>query len=225
MSLQEIFSKFNTNITVDISPRIIICFFGEPSFVEKLESLNLKLQYSITPLHHGEYQTNIELNTYLLKIDTNEIIGRFTITCISKPENPHIIFTSLTISIGDEDREDLKIYLKQKLARLIMGVNLQIFYNIFQNKNKNLIIDADASDGFWERIGMIETPSHTDDDRTGYEKYVLLKDVYRWVFKKDCQTEWCIRSFHNLFVKSKITAKGKRRKKKRTKKRKRTKRN
>lgn len=226
MSLQEIFSKFYTNITIDIPPRIIVCFFGDPSFVIKLETLNLKLLYSITPLHHSEYQTNIELNTYLIQIDTNEIVGRFTITCISKPENPRIIFTSLTISIGDEDREDLKIYLKQGLARLIMGVNLQIFYNIFQNENKNLIIDADASNGFWDRIGMVDTPRNIDDDRTGYEKFVLLKDAFRWVFKKDCQTEWCMRSFHNLFIKSKTTAKGIRRKKKITKKkRKRTKRN
>ena len=223
MNLQQIFHKYNTNITVDIPSKIIMCFFGKPSFVEKLESLHLKLQYSISPLHHGEYQTNIELNSFLVNIDTNETIGRFTITCISKPENPNIIFTSLTISIGDEDREDLKVYLKQGLSRLLMGVNLQIFYNIFQNEDKNLIIDADASGGFWETIGMKDTPRDADDDRTGYDKYVLLKDVYHWVFVKDCQVDWCMRSFHNSFIKSKTTAKGKR-KRKRTKKRKGTKR-
>jgi hypothetical protein len=219
MNLQQIFSSYKTNITIDIPPRVIVCFFGNSSFVEKLESLNLKLQYHISPLHSNEYQTDVELNAYLVNIAINEIIGRFTISCISKPEKSHIIFTSLTISIGDEDREDLRIYLKKGLARLIMGVNLQIFYNIFQNEDKNLIIDADASEGFWETIGMTDTPRGADDDRTGYDKFVLLKDVYRWVFKKECQTEWCMRSFHNLFVKSKTTAKGKRRKAKKTKKR------
>jgi hypothetical protein len=102
-----------------------------------------------------------------------------------------------------------------------MGVNFQLFYNIFQNENKNLIIDVDASGGFWKKIGMIDTPEDADDDRSGYEKFVLLKDAYKKILKKDCETEWCLRSFHNLFVKSSTTAKGKRRKKKKTKKRKR----
>ena len=221
MSLQDIFSKYNTNITVDIPPKIIMCFFGDPFFVDKLKSLNLKLQYCISPLHVGEYQTNIDLSVYLIEIDTNNNIGRFVITCSSKPDKPHIIFTSLTISIGDEDDEELKKYLKQGLSPLIMGVNFQMFYNIFQNENKNLIIDVDASGGFWKKIGMIETPEDADDDRSGYDKFVLLKNAYKWVFKKACETNWCLRSFHNLFLAS-GTAKGKKSKRKRSK-RKRTK--
>ena len=225
MSLVEIFKKYNTNITIDISPRIISCLFGDAFFTDVLEELNLDVKYVISPLHVSEYQTNIELFTYLVDKDSKEIVGRFTITCISKPENPELIFTSLTISIGDEDNEDMRKYLGRGLTRLLMGINLQIFYNIFQRKDKNLIIDADASGGFWDKIGMIETPESADDDRSGYEKYILLKDAYLWALKKPCEIDWCLAAFKKVFIKPTTTAKGKRRKGKKSKRRKKSKKN
>ena len=226
MNLIDIFQNYNTDLRVDISPRIISCFFDE-SIIQLLNSLHLKPQYYITPLHISEYQTNIDLITYLIFIPTDTIIGRFNITCISKPDNPHLIFSSLTISIDDEiilDNGTKVVFKKKGLSRILMGINLQLFYNIIQNENKNLIIDADASGGFWEKIGMIDTPYDIDDDRTGYDKFILLKDAYKWALKRNCTIDWCLSSFKKLFI-APLAGKKKTKKYKKSKKSKKSKRN
>ena len=56
-------------------------------------------------------------------------------------------------------------------------INLQIFYNIFKNDEKNLIIDTDASSGFWEIMGLINVPKNTHDDREGYEKFISHRKI------------------------------------------------
>ena len=202
MSLTKIFKQCHTDITIDIPPEIILCIFSDDKFIRLLDELNTKLQYHITKLHAGEYQTNIDLNANLISLDTGDIVGTFTITCISKPDRPDIIFTSLTIRIGDEDDETMRKYLKKGLSKLLVGVNLQFFYNFFKDEDKNLIIDTDASSGFWEKMGLIDVPEDidTDDDRSGYEKFILLKNAYKWALRKDCEINWCSPAFENLFI-------------------------
>ena len=203
MNLPTIFKQCHTDIAVDIPPEIILCIFSNDKFIRLLDELNTKLQYHITKLHAGEYQTNIDLNANLISLDTGDIVGTFTITCISKPDRPNVIFTSLTIRIGDEDDENLQKYLKKGLSKLLVGINLQFFYNFFKDEDKNLIIDVDASSGFWGKMGLINVPEDidADDDRTGYEKFILLKDAYKWALRKDCEINWCSPSFEKVFIK------------------------
>jgi len=49
-----------------------------------------------------------------------------------------------------------------------------------------LFIDADASDGFWDKIGMVESkrygynrnPKYADREGAGYEKYITINKLY-----------------------------------------------
>ena len=49
-----------------------------------------------------------------------------------------------------------------------------------------LFIDADASDGFWDKIGMVESkrygydrnPKYSQREGAGYEKYITINKLY-----------------------------------------------
>jgi len=180
MSIETIFQQYKKDITIDIPNHIISCFFHSDIYGDLLDEYNLQLQYNIGSLHVNEYQTSIDLTSYLIHKDTLEEVGRFSISCITYAASPTIIFASLGISIDDE-------YSGKGFTRLIMGINLQIFYNIFKNEDKNLVIDADASGGFWEKIGMTRVTENSGDVE-GHEKSIVLSDAYNWVFNPKYKT-------------------------------------
>jgi len=213
-------SIFNTEKKFIIQDEDIICFFGTEigeAFIVKINELNLYIEYVISPLHISSYQTSIELSCYLKDKTSKEEVGRFSIFVLSKPENPKIIYASLTTYIEEDAR-----YRRQNLSRLLMGINLQIFFNIYKDEDKHLVIDGDASSGFWDKIGMIETGRfyyQPEDDRKGYEKYILLKNAYKWAFGPDaeCDEKWCsITPFQDQEIK--ITTKKRGKKKDKSKK-------
>ena len=51
-----------------------------------------------------------------------------------------------------------------------------------------LFIDADASDGFWDKIGMVESkrygynrnPRYIQREGAGYEKYITINNLYKF---------------------------------------------
>ena len=47
MNLKDIFQNYNTNITIDISDRIIHCLFNNSTYIDLLNEFNLKIQYNI----------------------------------------------------------------------------------------------------------------------------------------------------------------------------------
>ena len=56
------------------------------------------------------------------------------------------------------------------------------------NGEQMLFIDADGSDGFWDRIGMLESkrygfdrnPSYANREGAGYEKYITINNIYKF---------------------------------------------
>ena len=200
-TLNDIFQCIKTNFIEDINPRVISTIYND-SILDLLISLKLKLMFSISSFICNEYQSFVSLSSELVFIPLNLNIGYFTISCLSKPDNPFIIYTSLTIHIDEEVKYNNEIFTfaNKGLSRFIIGITIQIFMNILQNENKNLIIDTDASSGFWDYIGFIPTPEYILDDRKGYEKYIKLKDMYKWSLKKKCSIYWGSRRFKHLFI-------------------------
>ena len=56
------------------------------------------------------------------------------------------------------------------------------------NREQMIFIDADASDGFWDKIGMVEskrygynrTPKYYEREGAGYEKYITINKLYKF---------------------------------------------
>lgn len=225
MSLKKIFENINTDINIDIPPFIVEDFFTEEigeRYNKILEELNCSLQFSISRLRLEPY-LNVELSTKLIDNETGEEVGHFTISNDQKTI-PGPIFSNMTIHIGDEDEPHLQKYLGKGLARLLIGITLQIYFNIFKT-NRYLVIDTDASSGFWENMGMInveDTERYNPlDERFGYEKYITLQNTYNWAFKKSenhkPKINWGIPGFQQQIVKFQRNSKKKGGKKKRRK--------
>ena len=59
---------------------------------------------------------------------------------------------------------------------------------MIERGDQMLFIDADASDGFWDRIGMIESqrygygrnPKYANREGAGYEKYITLHNLHKY---------------------------------------------
>jgi hypothetical protein len=90
---------------------------------------------------------------------------------------------SLTISIEDK-------YQGFGYSKIMIKYMIDMIYNDipFMNGEQMLFIDADASDGYWDRIGMKESkrygynriPRYVERDGAGYEKYITINDIYKF---------------------------------------------
>ena len=92
-----------------------------------------------------------------------------------------------SMSINVEDEEDSGIYRNKGLSRLLIASMIYVLQNKVNVKLQNadlLYIDADASAGFWDKIGMIENPHYDDDEYVGpdkgYEKYITVQGISMW---------------------------------------------
>ena len=104
-------------------------------------------------------------------------IGYFSVKCDKLGED-----CDMNISIDET-------YQGQGLARYMIGVLVQNWYREDPQirKDKLIFIDADASAGFWDKIGMIDNRyssnrqtklSHLEGK--GYEKVITFSKLARW---------------------------------------------
>jgi hypothetical protein len=89
---------------------------------------------------------------------------------------------SMTIFVEDD-------YQKHNLSRLMIVSMLYILKYKYQDTNNSIVlsIDTDASDGFWDKIGMKENPWYDSNDSNdknipyaGYEKIITVGELSRW---------------------------------------------
>ena len=90
---------------------------------------------------------------------------------------------SITIRIEDK-------YQGFGYSKIMIRYMIDMIYNDIPDMNGDqmLFIDADASDGFWDRIGMRESkrygynrsPRYTNREGAGYEKYITINDIYKF---------------------------------------------
>jgi hypothetical protein len=125
--------------------------------------------------------------TRVVELFKNNIsIGRFTIE--GKSTTDECFDTgntcSMTISIEDD-------FQKKGLSRIMIHYMITMIredYPKIRDKQK-LFIDADASGGFWDIIGMKENPvydyvGNNEPEGKGYEKVITFKELETFANKK-----------------------------------------
>jgi hypothetical protein len=92
-----------------------------------------------------------------------------------------IDYTSNTVcmGIGIEDAYQKQGYSKQLIRKVCSNVQFP--------PDKKIYIDTDASEGFWNYLGLVPNPLYdfTEEQRdmegAGYEKYIVFSDILQKV--------------------------------------------
>jgi hypothetical protein len=90
----------------------------------------------------------------------------------------------MDMSISVEDA-----YLKQNRSRQLM---LELLTSLDpQLADATIYIDADASAGFWDHVGLVANPNYDTPDvpERGYEKCIAFRDLLAFSRKKSSPTE------------------------------------
>jgi hypothetical protein len=121
-----------------------------------------------------------------LTLDNGDIIGSFGI----EGEGVKHQFDSgntndMSISIEDEYHGNgfTKIMMKHMIDKIYEDIPEMV-----DRVDQMLFIDADASDGFWDNIGMKESkrygynrnPRYARREGAGYEKYITINNLYKF---------------------------------------------
>jgi hypothetical protein len=116
-------------------------------------------------------------------VKDGKTIGYFSIVDLLPDKTP-----SMSISIGDD--EDESYYRGKGLARLLIASMIYVI----KNNNPHLtpmvllFIDTDASNGFWDKIGMIENRYYLrkiDVIGRGHEKHIDLATISDWALNNN----------------------------------------
>jgi len=148
---------------------------------EKIGSLhddNINIYYSIINLY-GNFNRVIYLT-----LKNDDIIGEFGIEGRGLNHQFDSGKTNdMHISIDDN-------YQGYGLSKIMIKYMIDKIYKDIPNMNGDqmIFIDADASDGFWDKIGMIKSnrygydrnPKYNDREGAGYEKYITINKLYKY---------------------------------------------
>jgi hypothetical protein len=123
---------------------------------------------------------NREISIYLKK-DEN-VIGYFTIDDFGLGR-----INSMHIEANEDDARSIRIESprNKQLSRFMMLCALIVIQKSKLPTNANMLfhIDADASLGFWDSIGMINVEDYqgSGNPQHGYEKTIELQNILHWV--------------------------------------------
>ena len=125
--------------------------------------------------------TNKLTYTYFSKLintETNEEMGEFTISGKFDTGN--------TVDMGIRVDDNLRgMGISRELIRLLCIYIMEVAYPKIR-KDQLLFIDTDASEGFWDYIGMKEHPygidyeGYRDLEGVGYEKKITFGEICNW---------------------------------------------
>jgi len=123
------------------------------------------------------YENNQEYTnpSIYLKYDNHDIVGKFV---IEQFHNDGSKSMSIFVEEGYND---------QNLSRLMIVSMLYVLKTYYRDTNDSLLlaIDTDASNGFWNYIGMVDnrqiaSNSNRNIPIVGYEKIITLKELSWW---------------------------------------------
>jgi hypothetical protein len=156
-----------------ISIKQVQNIFPNINYKKILLENNLKIYYS-------------EINCNIKIFKNNKEVSEFSILC-----NQHISGISLHMEIRIED----PTLNKKGLAQLMIG--LLLIKLIEKNPNirydQLLFVDGDASNGFWDHIGMKKgrysymldrKTKQTNLESYGYEKEITFSNISMWALNK-----------------------------------------
>ena len=130
-------------------------------------------------IYHGYRKFNGHFTrTIFITLQNNDIIAEFSIEGKGlKHQFDSGETNSMSISVEDDYQENgyTKIMMKHMIDKLYKDIPDMI-------GDYMLFIDADASDGFWDKIGMEVSrrygynriPKYADREGAGYEKYITI---------------------------------------------------
>ena len=106
----------------------------------------------------------------------NKKIGRFVIEGKSNHSNHFNSGNPCSMSIGIDDKN----YKGKGLSPIMIKYMIDNIKRDYPNirANQYLYIDADASGGFWDSIGMEE---HSNEEGKGYEKRISFENLQKYV--------------------------------------------
>ena len=119
-----------------------------------------------------------------LTLYNNDIIGSFD-----------IVGSGLKHQFDSGITNDMHIYIEgcfqgKGLSKIMMKHMIDKIYEDIPDMNRQqmIFIDADASDGFWDKIGMVKskrygydrTPKYYEREGAGYEKYITINKLYNF---------------------------------------------
>ena len=119
-----------------------------------------------------------------LTLYNNDIIGSFD-----------IVGSGLKHQFDSGITNDMHIYIEgcfrgKGLSKIMMKHMIDKIYEDIPDMNRQqmIFIDADASDGFWDKIGMVKskrygydrTPKYYEREGAGYEKYITINKLYKF---------------------------------------------
>ena len=121
-------------------------------------------------------------------------VGRFSAGGRLIGNNPHIFDTGETIDMGIYLDDDLQ---KHKLSKLMVAALCKMLILEYPKirKDQFFLIDADASGGFWDVMGMKEgrysymgkrnnSNLHEKLEGAGYEKSITFSDMSNWALNE-----------------------------------------
>ena len=121
-----------------------------------------------------------------LTLDNGDIIGSFGIEGEGvKHQFDSGVTNDMSISIEGEYHGNgfTKIMMKHLIDKIYEDIPEMV-----DRGDQMLFIDADASDGFWDKIGMKESkrygynrnPRYTRREGAGYEKFITINSLYKY---------------------------------------------
>ena len=138
-------------------------------------------------IYHGYRKFNGHFTrTIFITLQNNDIIAEFSIE--GKGLNHQFDSgetNSMSISVEDDYQGNsyTKVMMKHMIDKLYKDIPDMI-------GDYMLFIDADASDGFWDKIGMEVSrrygynriPKYSDREGAGYEKYITIDKLNKYVY-------------------------------------------
>jgi GNAT superfamily N-acetyltransferase len=124
--------------------------------------------------------------TIFLTLENNDIIGEFGIEgkgLYNQFDSGNT--NSMSISIHDDHQGN-------GYSKLMIKYMIDKMYEDIPNMNDKgenmLFIDADASNGFWDKVGMVESyrygynrnPKYSNREGAGYEKYITINKLNKF---------------------------------------------
>jgi len=153
--------------------------FARNEAKKKLEDTIKFIDENNIIISYNENSTSPEVHL----VKDGETIGYFSIVDLLPYETP-----SMSISIDEDDDESY--YRGKGLARLLIASMIYVI----KNNNPHLtpmvllFIDTDASNGFWDKIGMIENRHYLrkiDVIGRGHEKHIDLATISDWALNNN----------------------------------------
>jgi hypothetical protein len=167
---------------------------ASPNTLKELYGLNNELGDIVikyTKSYKKDYTGKNHIKRIVELLKDNMFIGHFTIEGMGENKEHFDTGNTCSMTISIEDDFQGISFQKKGLSRIMIHYMVTMIHEDYpkiRDKQK-LFIDADASGGFWDIIGMKENPvydyvGNNEPEGKGYEKVITFKELETFANKK-----------------------------------------